>query len=63
MKRIDNDTIHENLLKAKPTLAYDETKDYAAWKKQVKEKYVELLGLDTIAKNACDIRVEVEEVV
>lgn len=63
MKRIDNDIIHENLLKAKPILAYNEANDYTAWKKQVKDKYIELLGLDIIAKNACDIQVEVEEVV
>ena len=55
MKMIDNDIVHEELLKAKPILAYDEQRNYAEWKKQVKQKYIELLGLDTISKNACEI--------
>ena len=35
--------------------------EYAEWKEKVKEKYIELLGLDSIAQNACDIQVEIEE--
>ena len=63
MRKIDNDIIHEELLKEKPLLAYDEQKDYAVWKEQVRQKYIELLGLDAIEKNACEIKVEIEEVV
>lgn len=63
MKLIDNDIIHENLLKNTPILAYNEQNDYADWKAKVKQKYIELLGLDVIAKNACDIKIEIEEVV
>ena len=63
MRKIDNDIIHENLLKNKPILAYDEKKDYAEWKSQIKQKYIELLCLDEIAKNACEIKVEIEECV
>jgi len=61
VKRIDNDAIHETLLKTKPKLAYSESNDYAAWKAAVKAKYIELLALDKIAQNACDIKVEIEE--
>ena len=61
MKRIDNDIIHENLLQNTPILAYNENNDYADWKAMVKQKYIELLGLDVIAKNACDIQIEIEE--
>ena len=61
MKIIDNDVIHEQLLSQKPLLAYDEKNDYAEWKQKVREKYIELLGLDSIQKNACDIKVEIEE--
>lgn len=61
MRELNNDLLHEELLKQKPLLAFDENADYPAWKAQVKEKYVELLGLDDIAKNACDIKVEIEE--
>lgn len=63
MKNINVDILHENLFKADRILSFDENKDYKSWKKQVKEKYVELLGLDEIAKNACEIKVEVQEVV
>ena len=61
MRPIDNDVIHEQLLNNKPLLAYDENNDYVEWKKKVKEKYVDLLGLESIAQNACDINVEIEE--
>ncbi len=63
MKKIDNDVIHEQLLKNKPLLAYDEKNDYIEWKEKVKRKYIELLGLDLIAQNACDIKIEIEECV
>ena len=63
MKLIDNDTIHENLLRAKPRLAYDEKHDYTAWKAQIEQTFINLLGLDEIAKNACDIKIEIEECV
>ena len=61
MKTINNDIIHEQLLNKKPLLAYDEKNDYAEWKQKVKEKYIELLGLDSIQQNACTIHVEIEE--
>lgn len=63
MRLIDNDIIHEQLLQNKPLLAFDEKNDYTEWKEQVREKYIQLLGLDSIAQNACDIKVEIEECV
>ena len=60
---IDNDVIHEQLLNLKPKMAFDENADYSTWKKQVREKYIEFLGLDNIAKNACDIKIEIEATV
>ena len=35
--------------------------DFDAWKKEVREKFITLLGLDRIAKNACEPNVEIEE--
>lgn len=61
MKVINNDILHENLLQRAPLLKYDEKADFTAWKKDVKEKFIELLCLDEIAKNACEIKVEIEE--
>lgn len=60
-REINNDIIHENLLKEKGVLAFDENANYAEWKQKIKDKYIEILGLDTIAKNACEIKVEIEE--
>lgn len=61
MKTINIDVTHENLLKDKPLLAYNEQNDYAEWKAQIKQTYIECLGLDVIAQNACEIKPEIEE--
>lgn len=63
MREINNDIIHENLFQEKPILAYDDNGNYAEWKKQVKEKFIEFLGLENIARNGCEIKVEIEECV
>ena len=63
MRKIDNDVVHDNLLKVKPLLAYDENNDYQKWKGQVREQYIKMLGLDVIKENACDIQVDIEETV
>ncbi len=63
MRKIDNDAVHENLLKNKPVLAFDENADYPKWKERLRAKYTELLGLEKIAENACEIKVETEEIV
>lgn len=48
-------TCHDLLVeKAMPKLSFDEKKPYEAWKTQIKEKFIELLGLDEIALNACE---------
>ena len=61
MRKIDNDIIHENLLKNKPILAFDDNANYKEWKERLRQKYIELLGIDNIAKNACEIKIEIEE--
>lgn len=63
MKTINVDTLHENLFLEKPELAFDENANYGEWKQKMRQKYTELLGLETIAKNACEIKVEIEETV
>lgn len=63
MKTIDVDIIHESLFdNNKPLLAFDKNADYPSWKEEIRKKYIELLGLDVIAKNACDLHPEIEEV-
>ena len=57
---IKGELCHQLLMKNKPMLSFDETKDYAAWKAQIKEKFIELTGLDKIAQNACPLNVQIE---
>ena len=35
----------------RPILSFDERADYMVWKKQIKDKFIELIGLDEIKKN------------
>ncbi len=62
-KEINIDLIHENLFNEKPLLAYSDKVDYSSWKEEIRKKYIELLGLDLIAKNSCDLNIEIEEVI
>ena len=63
MREMNTDSLHESLMKRKPLLAFDENANYDEWKAKVKEKYLEILAIDEIAQNACEIKVEIEEVV
>lgn len=63
MKNIDVDVIHEYLFENnKPLLAFNKDVNYPFWKGEIKKKYIELLGLDIISQNACDLHPEIEEV-
>ena len=62
MKKIDVDLVHEELLKNEPILSFSPDVDYSNWKKQIYEKYIELLGLDLIEENQCSLDLEIEEV-
>ena len=61
MKIINNDLLHEELLKRQPLLKFDEERDFDEWKASVKEKFIELLRLDESAENACEIKIDIEE--
>ena len=63
MREINNDLIHDKLFDNKPLLAFDENRDYQAWKQEVRQKYIELLGLDRMKENECEIKIEIEECV
>lgn len=61
-REIKGDLCHELLTKKiKQKLAFNEKCDAAVWKKQVKEKLVELLGLEKISLNACELNLLIEE--
>lgn len=58
MHNFSPDACHDALMKSrKPLLAFDLDADYDAWKKQVKEKFTELLGDDP---EAVDLNLEIE---
>lgn len=60
--QIDGDLCHKLLAeKIKGKLRYDDNADYSTWKNQVKEKLTELLGMDEIALNACELKLSIEE--
>ena len=61
MKVINNDIIHDYLLQREPILRYNENVDFDVWREEVREKFNELLCMDEIAKNACEIKVEIED--
>ena len=63
MRELNTDTLHEALMKRKPLLAFDENANYEEWKAKIKEKYLELLKIDEIAQNTCELKVEIEETV
>ena len=62
--KIDGDLCHELLMKKiKGKLRYSDKADYSEWKKRVKDKLYELLGMEEIKNNACplDFRIEKDE--
>ncbi len=52
-----HDVLTEN---AKPSLSFDEKKDYAAWTEEIRAAFIRTTGLDKIAANACDPQLTVE---
>ena len=61
MIEIKGELCHQMLMEEnKPILSYDETKDYAIWKNQIREKFIELTGLKNIEKNACPLNLQIE---
>ena len=63
MKPINVDIIHENLFLEKPLLAFSGEVNYPVWKEEIRKKYIELLGLDTIKQNDCELKIDIEEMV
>ena len=56
---INGDLCHELLIeKTIPQLAFDNKVDHETWKRALKEKFIELSGLDLIAENACEPQFE-----
>ena len=57
---INGDLCHELLLeKMQPKLSFHRQEDLQAWKRQLKDKFVELSGFDLIAENSCEPQLEI----
>lgn len=60
-KAINGELVHDLLIeKMNPSLSYNEHADFTVWKEKVRQKFIELTGIDEIAKNACPLNVQVE---
>ncbi len=52
-REVNGDLCHELLVKKiKPKLSFDENAEYATWKAEIKQKFKELLGMESIEQNA-----------
>ncbi len=65
VEQIQGDLCHKFLRSnIKQALAFDENKDYESWRKEVKKKFCELVGIDNILKNLeqnpCPLKVEIQ---
>lgn len=62
MRKIEGDLCHTNISKnLKPILSFDENRDFNEWKKQIREKFLELTGVKRVEENAVPLKVEIEE--
>ena len=58
---INSDLCHELLVKKiQPKLQYSSQRDYETWQAEIKEKFLDLMGLNEIAKNTCPLNVQIE---
>ena len=61
--KIQGDLCHKTIIASnKPKLAFSKSNDFLEWKKQIKTKFLELIGYENILKNACDLNLEIESV-
>jgi len=62
MLEIIGDFCHDQLIaNMKQALAFNKMQDYTAWKREVEEKLIELLGMKEIEKNACPLQITIEK--
>ena len=61
MIAIDGGRCHQSLAeRTKQSLGFDPTKDYDAWREEIREKFLELVGIPYIEENACPLHMEIE---
>lgn len=61
MREIQVNQCHNYLKDSiKPAFSYDEKKDFERWKTELGEKFIELVGIENIKRNACPLHLEIE---
>ena len=62
MMKIEGARGHQYLInKNKPKLTYSEEREYGAWKQEIKEKFLALIGYERIKENDCPMNVQIEK--
>lgn len=58
---VNSELGHDLLVeKMQPRLGFSTASDLGVWKEQIKEKFIELSGLDEIAKNECPLNLQIK---
>ena len=53
---------HDNVTKKmKPKFSFNEKEDFLSWRKQVRDKFIELIGIDAIQENAVPLELHIIE--
>ena len=61
MFKFDSESCHENLINnLELPYAFSPDKDFDAWRKELREKFTEVLGINKIKENACPLHYEIE---
>ncbi len=59
---VDGNLVYDTLTeRISPKLSYKEGNNYKKWKGQIKEKFIQLFGIDKFQQNACPLNVKIEE--
>lgn len=59
--KVNGDLCHDIIIeKMKPTLSFDEKGDLAKQKEALRNKFIELSGIDLISQNACPFNLDIE---
>ena len=61
--KILGDLCHKTIIENnQPKLTFSGNNDFQEWKEEVRVKFLELIGYENMAKNACDLNLEIESV-
>lgn len=59
--KVNGDLCHDMLIeKMKPIFSFDENKDFSEQRKNLKESFIKLSGIDLISENACPLNIDIE---